>query len=139
MRETHNILVVPSVVGALHSPGPMSGRRAHAMGGRYLPMMSDTGETFREVPIMMSRSISPRSSSNALSNSSLSFSPKNVMSGCESPSPRQQLHAPGDLTGIHLHDAWGKLGFVGLVGLVAIPPVALSFLPSLALYGHARL
>jgi hypothetical protein len=42
---------------------------------------SATGETLRDVPITSKRSTQSRSSASALSKSSVSFSPKNVISG----------------------------------------------------------
>ena len=44
--------------------------------------ISETGETFNDVPITRRRSTRGLSANNALSNSSDSFSPKNVISGC---------------------------------------------------------
>ncbi len=45
-------------------------------------MVSDTGATFRDVPIMIRRSTRSLSSRSERSNTSSSFSPKNMISGC---------------------------------------------------------
>lgn len=53
----------------------------YSQDGTRILKISDTGATFNDVPITMSKSIFRRSCNNDRSNRSLSFSPKNVMSG----------------------------------------------------------
>jgi hypothetical protein len=52
-------------------------------------MMSDTGATFNDVPIMSRRSACSLSPSKHFSKLSVSFSPKNVMSGWAAVSERR--------------------------------------------------
>jgi len=52
--------------------------------------MSDTGATFNDVPIMSRRSACSLSASKHFSKLSVSFSPKNVMSGCAAISERRK-------------------------------------------------
>ena len=57
-----------------------------------LLIVSETGATFSEVPMMTTRSTLFLSSSSERSNTSSSFSPKNVMSGCtQTRSPDQRI------------------------------------------------
>ena len=52
--------------------------------------MSDTGATFNDVPIMSRRSACSLSASKHFSKLSVSFSPKNVMSGWAAASERRR-------------------------------------------------
>jgi hypothetical protein len=55
--------------------------------------MSDTGDTFSEVPMTNNKSTSSLSAAKQWSKSSVSFSPKNVMSGCCRSNPRVQYES----------------------------------------------
>lgn len=72
--------VAPNVAGALGgNGGEQRDRTTDVCCG--LQIVSETGDTFSDVPTMMSRSTSCLSSISERSNTSSSFSPKKVISG----------------------------------------------------------
>ena len=83
LHRQRPFLVLPavqSVAGALEAQ-LVKGKVHHPDAYDGLQIVSETGDTFKDVPMMMSRSTWCLSSINERSNTSSNFSPKNVMSG----------------------------------------------------------
>ena len=105
-----------------------------------LPGASATGDTLRDVPMIKTRSTRSLSSSNARSKSSVSFSPKKVMSGYAGHQEESVSRAASGAGGgkrEDLHDprrVIREIGFIFLT-LVIIPSAVLPlFLPRLRLF-----